>query len=106
MSYCKMPGFANKCGDGALPGSFCGVSGHQKWVGTTKPRRVHGTRNDIRVPSTQPAARAVGEKFIWEIPGQEFTAGIALHVCENFKRFQEPLIHPSAWRLMRKGIAR
>jgi hypothetical protein len=60
--------FESQRGDGALLGSFCGVSGHQKWVETTKPRRIHGTRGDIRVSSAQPSVGAVGSDSIWEIP--------------------------------------
>ena len=44
MSYCKMPGFANKCGDGTFPDLFCCVSGHRKSV--EMPEDDANTLND------------------------------------------------------------
>ena len=37
----------SKSGDGTLPDSFCGISGHGKSVETAKKRRIHGTTGNI-----------------------------------------------------------
>jgi hypothetical protein len=54
--------------------------GHQKWVETSKPRRIHGTRGDIRVSSAQLVACAVGSDSIWEMSAKVFVSVVSVTV--------------------------
>ena len=74
----------SKRGDGTFPDLFCGDSEHQKWVETAKPRRIHGTRSNIRVSSAQQSVGAVGSGSIWEMPVDILELGIALRFVRNF----------------------
>jgi len=70
----------SKRGDGTFPDSFCGDSEHQKWVETAKPRRIHGTRGDIRVSSAQQSVGAVGSDPIWEMSPKVFVSVVSVTV--------------------------
>ena len=72
--------FQSERGDGTFPASFCGVSEHQKWVETTKPRRIHGTRGDIMVSSAQLVACEVGSDSIWEMSAKVFVSVVSVTV--------------------------
>jgi len=70
----------SKRGDGTFPDSFCGDSEHQKPVETGKPRRIHGTRGDIRVSSAQQSVGAVGSDPIWEMSAKVFVSVVSVTV--------------------------